>query len=147
MCKPAPPATPTTPPPANIIADSYNKCNFSRCSDGVRCWAEIIQVTGGTASMKHYQHLCKKERFYIWHALGNTLHLAGLVALPFRLSPSSHSTPERLPRPYSGRPVRLRRIPFQQATNARLPMPDPIPKLLAPLTNGFIGHRDATFGQ
>ena len=97
--------------------------------------------------MKHYQHLCKKERFYIWHALGNTLHLAGLVALPFRLSPSSHSTPERLPRPYSGRPVRLRRIPFQQVTNARLPMPDPIPKLLAPLTNGLIGHCNAAFGE
>ena len=56
---------------------------------------------------------------------GNTLHLAGLVALPFRLPPFSRATTERLTRPYSGGPVRLRRIPSQQATIARLPMPDP----------------------
>ncbi len=31
-----------------------------------------------------------------------TLHLAALACLPFRLSPSSHDTSERLTRPYSG---------------------------------------------
>ncbi len=31
-----------------------------------------------------------------------TLHLAALACLPFRLSPSSHYTSERLTRPYSG---------------------------------------------
>ena len=53
---------------------------------------------------------------------GYTLHLVTLAYFPFRLTPSSHFTTERMTNPYSGGPVRYMQIPSQQATIARLPI-------------------------
>ena len=50
------------------------------------------------------------------------LHLVTLACLPFRLTPFSHYTTERMINPYSGGPVCYMQIPSQQATIARLPI-------------------------